>query len=195
MIDAEGGGQMPNFASGRRLTLQWFRWQIGANGRSFEQPEKTFMDDDSIDRNRLLIPALGGIYEKLSPYSYAFMRFCTGAVLVPHGVQKIMTNWAEKGTENIATAGLPFSDVLAYLTVFSESIAAACVALGLFTRAAAVVVWIQMAVIITVFQWKFGYFWTSRGIEYALLWWLLLTAIFFRGGGRYSLDRLLKKEI
>jgi len=153
------------------------------------------MDDDSIDRNRLLIPALGGIYEKLSPYSYAFMRFCTGAVLVPHGVQKIMTNWAEKGTENIATAGLPFSDVLAYLTVFSESIAAACVALGLFTRAAAVVVWIQMAVIITVFQWKFGYFWTSRGIEYALLWWLLLTAIFFRGGGRYSLDRLLKKEI
>ena len=62
------------------------------------------MDDDSIDRNRLLIPALGGIYEKLSPYSYAFMRFCTGAVLVPHGVQKIMTNCAVQGTENIATA-------------------------------------------------------------------------------------------
>jgi putative oxidoreductase len=153
------------------------------------------MDDDSVDRSRLIFPALGGIYEKLSPYSYAFMRFCTGAVLVPHGVQKIMTNWAAKGTENIATAGLPLSDLLAYLTVFSESIAAACVALGLFTRVAAVVVWIQMAVIITVFQWKFGYFWTNRGIEYALLWWLLLTAIFFRGGGRYSLDRLLKKEI
>ena len=105
-----------------------------------------------------------------------------------------MAGWAAKGTENIAAAGLPYSDVLAYLTIFSESVAAACVALGLFTRVAALIVWIQMAVIITLFQWKFGYFWTNRGIEYALLWWLLLTAIFFRGGGQYSIDRLLKKE-
>jgi uncharacterized membrane protein YphA (DoxX/SURF4 family) len=44
------------------------------------------------------------------------------------------------------------------------------------------------------FNWKFGYFWTNRGIEYALLWLLLCTAIFFRGGGRYSLDRLIGKE-
>ena len=66
------------------------------------------MADDSIDRNRLIFPALGGIYEKLSPFSYAFMRFCTGAVLVPHGVQKIMTSWPTKGTENIMAAGLPF---------------------------------------------------------------------------------------
>ena len=152
------------------------------------------MADESVDRGRLIFPALGGLYEKFSPYSYAFMRFCTGAVLVPHGVQKIMAGWAAKGTENIAAAGLPYSDVLAYLTIFSESVAAACVALGLFTRVAALIVWIQMAVIITLFQWKFGYFWTNRGIEYALLWWLLLTAIFFRGGGQYSIDRLLKKE-
>ncbi len=51
-----------------------------------------------------------------------------------------------------------------------------------------------MTVIITVFQWKFGYFWTSRGYEYALLWWLLCIAIFFRGGGRYSLDHVIGKE-
>ncbi len=152
------------------------------------------MTNDSIDRNRLIFPALGGIYEKLSPFSYAFMRFCAGAVLVPHGVQKIMTDWAAKGTENIAKAGLPFPEILAYLTIFSESVAATCLALGLFTRVAAVMLWIQMSVIITVFQWKFGYFWTNRGIEFALLWWLLFTAIMFRGGGKYSLDRLLKKE-
>jgi putative oxidoreductase len=73
-------------------------------------------------------------------------------------------------------------------------VASACLALGLFTRPAAIVVFIQMTVIITVFQWQFGYFWTSRGIEYALLWWLLCIAIFFRGGGRYSLDRLIGWE-
>jgi putative oxidoreductase len=51
-----------------------------------------------------------------------------------------------------------------------------------------------MGVIIVFFQWQFGYFWTARGIEYALLWWLLCTAIFFRGGGRYSVDRLIGRE-
>jgi putative oxidoreductase len=152
------------------------------------------MAEETVDRNRLIFPALGGVYEKFSPFAYGFMRFCTGAVLVPHGIQKIMTNWAEKGVGNIDQAGLPAPMLLAYLTVFSESVAAICVALGLFTRVAALIVWIQMTVIITVFQWKFGYFWTNRGIEYALLWWLLLTAIMFRGGGRYSIDHYLGKE-
>ncbi|HUN45426.1 MAG TPA: DoxX family protein, partial [Stellaceae bacterium] len=71
---------------------------------------------------------------------------------------------------------------------------AACIALGLFTRPAALIVWLQMTVVIVVFQWQYGYFWTNRGIEYALLWWLLCLAIFFRGGGRYSLDRLIGRE-
>jgi putative oxidoreductase len=69
-----------------------------------------------------------------------------------------------------------------------------CLALGLFTRLAALIIWIQMAVIVTKFQWQYGYFWTNRGIEFALLWLLLCTAIFFRGGGKYSLDHLLGKE-
>lgn len=99
-----------------------------------------------------------------------------------------------RGTKSIAEAGLPFPEVLAYLTIFSESVAAVCLALGLCTRVAAVILRIQMAVIITMFQWKFGYFWTARGVEFALLWWLLFTAILFRGGGRYSIDHLLKKE-
>jgi putative oxidoreductase len=149
----------------------------------------------AVDRRRLMFPALGGVYERLEPLAYPFMRFATGAVLVPHGIQKLMTNWVDKGAGNIEQAGLPFPMALAWLTVFSESVAAICVALGLFTRVAALIVFIQMTVIITMFQWKFGYFWTNRGIEYALLWWLLLLAIMMRGGGAYSLDRLLGKEV
>jgi hypothetical protein len=42
----------------------------------------------TIDRRRLIIPALGGLYETFAPYAYAFTRFATGAILVPHGVQK-----------------------------------------------------------------------------------------------------------
>lgn len=152
------------------------------------------MDEAAVDRKKLIVPAMAPAYERLGPYSYAFMRFCTGAVLFPHGVQKIMTGWTDKGVGSIAAAGLPFPTTLAYLTVFAELVASACLALGLFTRVAAAIIAIQMLVIVTVFQWKFGYFWTSRGIEYALLWMLLCVAIFFQGGGRYSLDRFIGKE-
>ena len=34
----------------------------------------------------------------------------------------------------------------------------------------------------------------QRGYEFALMWGLLCVAIFFRGGGRYSVDRYIGKE-
>jgi putative oxidoreductase len=147
-----------------------------------------------IDSKRLIVPGLAGLYQSGSPYAYAFMRFATGAVLVPHGVQKVFFMTVDQYTKNIGGKGLPFPELLAYLTFFTELVAAACLAIGLFTRVAAAMIWIEMAVIITLFNWQFGYFWTNRGVEYALLWLLLCTAIFFRGGGRYSVDRLLGKE-
>ena len=147
-----------------------------------------------IDSNRLIFPGLAGLYRCGSPYAYAFMRFATGAVLVPHGIQKVFFAEISRYAANIGGKGLPFPELLAYLTFFAESVGAICLAIGLFTRVAAAMIWIEMLVIIIVFQWQFGYFWTNRGVEYALLWFLLCTAIFFRGGGRYSVDRLIGKE-
>src|SRR6516162_4538101 len=90
--------------------------------------------------------------------------------------------------------GVSFPLIWAYFAIFAESVGAICLAVGLFTRLAALIIWIEMGVIIVFFQWQFGYFWTVRGYEYALLWWLLCLAIFFRGGGRYAVDRLIGKE-
>ena len=150
---------------------------------------------DDIDSKRLVIPGLAGLYKAGSPYAYAFMRFATGAVLVPHGIQKLLYVPMDKFAPNIANKGFPLPELLGYLTYFTESAAAICLAIGLFTRAAAVMIWIEMAVIIMVFNWQFGYFWTNRGVEYALLWLLLCTAIVFRGGGRWSVDHLIGREI
>jgi putative oxidoreductase len=148
-----------------------------------------------IDRNRLIFPDLAGLYEIFSPAAYSFMRFAAGAVLVPHGIQKIVNGAAPGLAANIdKVMGLPAPIAWAYLAIFAESVAAACVAIGLFTRLAALILLIHMGVIIIFFQWHFGYFWANKGIEYALLWWLLFLAIFFRGGGRYSVDRWLGKE-
>jgi putative oxidoreductase len=143
---------------------------------------------------KLIFPGLAGFYGRFSPFSYAFMRFATGIILVPHGVAKILNTPISKFAPNIAAKGLPFAEGLAYLTYFAESVAAACLAIGLFTRIAAAIVSIEMLVIVILFQWQFGYFWTARGYEFALLWTLLCIAIFFKGGGRYSVDRLIGKE-
>jgi putative oxidoreductase len=146
------------------------------------------------DEPKLIFSGLAGFYERFAPYSYTLIRFATGAILVPHGVQKILNTPIAKFAPNIAAKGLPFAEALAYLTYFAESVAAACLAIGLFTRIAAAIVGIEMLVIIFLFQWQFGYFWTVRGYEFALLWALLCIAIFFKGGGRYSIDRLIGKE-
>jgi len=148
----------------------------------------------NIDPQRLVFPNLAGFYRGGSPYAYAFMRFATGAVLVPHGVQKIFFRTIARYTEAIAAKGLPFAEALAYLTFFAESVGAVCLAIGLFTRVAAAMIGIEMLVIVFIFQWQYGYFWTDRGYEYALLWALLCIGIFLRGGGRYSVDHLLGKE-
>src|SRR3979411_2026148 len=146
---------------------------------------------DAIEPKRLLFPGLAGLYQRFSPFSYAFMRFAAGAVLVPHGIQKALNVPIPKFAPNIAAKGLPFAEGLAYLTYFAESVAAACLAIGLLTRIAAALIGIEMLVIVFFFQWQFGYFWTARGYEYALLWLLLCIAIFFKGGGRYSIDRII----
>jgi putative oxidoreductase len=147
-----------------------------------------------IDARRLIIPGLAGFYGRLSPYAYAFMRFATGAVLAPHGIQKLFHTSVSQFATNISGKGLPFADILSALTIFTESAAAIMLAIGLLTRVAAAMIWIEMAVIITVFVGPNGYFWTNRGFEYPLLWLLLCTAIFIRGGGRYSVDHLIGKE-
>lgn len=151
------------------------------------------MSEDQIDAKRLVFPGLAGFYQAGSTYAYGFMRFCTGAILVPHGVQKLLH--LPPNPASVAAHGLPLPELLAWATVFTESFGALFLALGFLTRFCAAAIWIEMAVIIVFFQWRFGYFWTGKGIEFALLWLLLCTAIFFRGGGRYSLDHYLGREL
>ena len=83
---------------------------------------------------KLFFPALEGFYEQLSPYAYPLMRFATGAILVPHGVTKILNTPIAKFAPNIAAKGLPFAEALSVLTYFGESVAAACIAIAVRLR-------------------------------------------------------------
>ena len=72
----------------------------------------------------LLTRSFGLFYWSLSRYSYSFIRFCTGAVLVPHGAQKVLYVPVNQFAGNIAAQGFPAPVLLAYLTYFTELVAA-----------------------------------------------------------------------
>ena len=68
------------------------------------------MTDQSIDQPpRYLVPALGGIYAVLAPYSWTLLRVATGLFFVPHGMQKVFGFWGgdlARTAEGFAKQGL-----------------------------------------------------------------------------------------
>ena len=71
------------------------------------------------------------------------------ALVMATGIVSIAAHFL--GMEPIAQ-GLLWFNVMAYVVFFTESVAAICLAIGLFTRIAAAMVGIQMLVITFVFQ-------------------------------------------
>lgn len=144
---------------------------------------------------RLAIPALGGLYDALSPYSYPLIRFATGAVLVPHGYMKLFHGGVPGLAGMLGKMGFAPAIAWAYWIGCLEFFGAIMLAIGLLTRPVALLLFVEMLVIVFGVHISQGYFWTTRGVEYPLLLGILCLAIFFRGGDRLSIDRALGREI
>lgn len=125
------------------------------------------------------------------------MRFVTGIFLAAHGAQKILGWWGGsiEGTagffEKIGLSpGLP----LAYLVGSVELFGGLLVAIGLLTRPAAAL----CAIVLYVAAFKVhggAFFWGARGLEYPLLWAVVMTYIAVQGGRSLSADQAIGKEI
>jgi putative oxidoreductase len=64
--------------------------------------------EGQIDSSRLLIPGLAGFYQAVAPYSYAMIRFITGAILVLHGYNKLFVFGVQGVADHVVTVlGLP----------------------------------------------------------------------------------------
>jgi putative oxidoreductase len=147
---------------------------------------------------RLYIPALGGIYSAVSEFAEPILRIALGAILIPHGMQKLFGAFGGMGLSGNAA----LFDKLGYtpgmfwgtLVGCTELIGGILLILGLFTRFAAAAVLIFMIVAVKFTSAK-GFFWTNGGSEFALL--IGFCALFFllRGGGHWSLDRVVGREL
>jgi len=149
--------------------------------------------DSMMVKPRLLIPQLRGFYEWAEPISWLLVRLTAGLMLIPHGWPKLMMGVTATANMALVKRGIQPAEPLAVILIAIETLGGLCIALGLFTRFWAAAAVIEMCVIVYHHLPNFG--WTARGYEYPLFWGLILLAILLRGGGPYSLDRKLRREL
>jgi len=142
---------------------------------------------------RLLLPGLASFYDFVTPLSWLIVRCAAGLIMAVHGWGKVVNGPAiAKGLEQFGFApGMTY----VYILLVVEFIGGIAIALGLFTRFFAAAAAIEMAVITFGLYFHNGFSWLNRGYEYTLMWGLIMFAIALRGGGPWSLDRKLPKEL
>jgi len=148
--------------------------------------------------SRYVFPALGALYERCQRFAYPILRVAFGLWFIPHGCQKLFGWWGGNiagVAKGMAAAGIEPGIFWAYYIGTLELVGGVLVAIGFLTRPVAALFFGFMFVAAFHVNWKLGYFWTSRGMEMPLLLLVLSLVILIRGGGEYSVDRRIGREI
>lgn len=151
--------------------------------------------------NPLLFPSLAPFYGAAKPVTYALLRAAFGLTIVTHGVPKLlgvahgsMADPLGGSTKLIANVlHLPFAPQLAMFVAGLETFGGLAVALGLATRLIAPMLGVQMLFISVALGPTYP--WIDRGIEYPLILGFIALTISVHGGGPYSLDRRIGREL
>ena len=147
-----------------------------------------------VDDKKLLLPGLGKLYEMLAPLSDTLIRVSLGVFLIPHGYAKLFQDDAVAASRNFVNFGWSYPLAWAYFIGALEFFGGIMLAVGLLTRFVAAAFVVEMSVISFAVLWP-AWSWNRRGMEYALLMGIIALAILFRGGGRYSVDHYIGREI
>jgi putative oxidoreductase len=138
--------------------------------------------------------------ESAAPILEALLRVIVGAALVPHGLRMTFGYFPKTGqpvtnltllAAQLDRDGYRPGRVWAPLISATELIAGPLLALGLFTRIAAVPIVIFLSVTCRERWVRGGWFWNTLGVEYTLMWAAAAAYFLAQGGGMYSLDYLL----
>jgi putative oxidoreductase len=143
---------------------------------------------------RLLLPFLRPFYDAAAPLSWLIIRCAVGWNLFVHGWGKVMLGPAPNVVKGYADMNLSPPELWYWLSTLTETLCGVALILGLFTRIFAAAAAIEMLMIFILY-WGNGFGWMRRGYEYVLLWGLVCFAIALRGGGPYSLDRKIGREL
>lgn len=140
------------------------------------------------------------LIETRDDFAATALRITLGLVIFPHGAQKLLGwfgGYGFTGTMHhfTETMGIPY--LFAVLAIVAESFGALGLIVGLTTRVAAFGVGVTIGVAAIMGHVQNGFFmnWfgnqAGEGFEYHLLVVGMALALIIRGGGKWSLDRLL----
>ena len=132
-----------------------------------------------------ILPFLKSFYDIVVPLSWPMARLACGFHLAVHGWGKVIRGGTVSGST------LAFGLFLTFI----EFAGGVCISIGLFTRFFAAAAAIEMAYLTFIQYWHNGYGWRHDGYEYVMMWGMLAFAIALRGGGPYSVDRVIGREL
>jgi len=140
------------------------------------------------------------IYATDDSAATAILRVVLGIVFFAHGAQK-MLGWfggfGFAGTMGFFTGMMHIPAPLAFLAIAAEFFGGIGLILGFLTRIAAFGIGVNMLVAIMTVHHSFGFFmnWAGtqkgEGFEFHLLVLAMAAFLMIRGGGAFSIDRLL----
>ena len=138
--------------------------------------------------------------EAYAPLIDALLRIAVGLAMVPHGLRMTFGFFPTTGqplrnigmlADYLDKQGYRPGKPLALAISLTQLVCGPLVALGLFTRPAAVPL-VLFLLVTNIERWRVGrYFWNQLGLEYTLMWTIAALYVLAHGGGAYSLDNLL----
>jgi putative oxidoreductase len=143
---------------------------------------------------KLLLQFLQPFYAIVIPLAWPLVRVAVGWDLFVHGWGKILRGPVQQAAL-LSRDGADFGVKFAIFLTFIELVGGICIAAGLFTRFFAAAIAIEMGYLTFHQYWGNGFSWLRTGYEYVLLWGLVSLAIALRGGGPWSLDRKIGREL
>jgi putative oxidoreductase len=143
------------------------------------------------------------IIQTNSDTSILILRVLLGIVFLPHGLQKVFGSfggYGYTGTMGYFTGTLGIPALFAFLAIAAEFLGSLGLITGLFTRIAAFGIGIEISVAALMLHVKNGFFMNwfgnqkGEGFEYHILVVAIAAALVIKGGGKWSLDRVLVRQ-
>jgi putative oxidoreductase len=135
--------------------------------------------------------------------SALILRVLLGVVFLPHGLQKVFGmfgGYGFTGTMGFFTGTLGIPALFAFLAIAAEFLGSLGLITGLFTRIAALGIGVMISVAALMLHVQNGFFMNwfgnqkGEGFEYHILVAAIAAALVIKGGGKWSLDRMLVRQ-
>ena len=133
-------------------------------------------------------------FSEYKNFGLFLIRVCIGIVFILHGYPKMFggtMEWAALGATGMSSIGVGFFlPFWGFMAAFAEFVGGICLVIGIFSRPAALLIFITM-VFAALFHITSGKGSPASAIQLGVI----VSALFISGPGKYSLDHLFFSKL